>query len=571
MIRSLTGKWGAVPGSQTRWSQRVGCAMLLLLLLLPVAAGQAAERMRDGELELTVEQGDFLVKICDKYLDDPQDWPIIARLNRLPNPNLIFPGQQLLIPVRFLKGVPVDGIVTFIKGEVLMRAMAGDPWRELQLKDTVRQGNGIRTGNDGNVEITFENGDAFLLRPGAHVEITKARRKGGNYFVYDLLLKAGRAISAVKKSTGKEKRYRITTPSAIAGVRGTKFRVSVDAIEATRCEVLAGEVGVNAQRAEVAVREGEGTLVKKGRKPLPPRQLLPPPAPLDLQELYRVMPLRFRFAAVAGARSYRVLLARDRELKDVVKSQTAPPDRPLDIIGVNDGTYYLSSSSIDQAGIEGLPGAPVAVQVRVNPLPPFLEKPVAGSEHRERQVHFNWLKVEDAVKYHIQLAEDEAFSTIVEDRADITGLQFTSAELDFRTYFFRISSIAADGYEGVWSDTIRFTVIPPPPAPPLEEPAVDEQTIRLRWKNLGDNIRYHVQVAKDKEFSAILIDDVVDQPEMAMPRPEAAGVYYVRTSSIDQEGYEGEFSLPQSFTIEGPMYILILHAIGAIALILISM
>jgi hypothetical protein len=58
-------------------------------------------------------------------------------------------------------------------------------------------------------------------------------------------------------------------------------------------------------------------------------------------------------------------------------------------------------------------------------------------------------------------------------------------------------------------------------------------------------------MAKDREFREILIDQRIDQSSVLIPKPKP-GVYYVRTSSIDSKGYEGEFSKPQSFEIKPP-------------------
>lgn len=181
-----------------------------------------------------------------------------------------------------------------------------------------------------------------------------------------------------------------------------------------------------------------------------------------------------------------------------------------------------------------------------------------------------WLKVADTVRYHVQIAEDIGFQHLAIDRDDIQAQQFSAPELDFKSYFFRVSSIAEDGYEGVFSEAIPFAVIPPPPAPTLEEPAmVDEETLRFRWKDLGPSIRYHVQVAKDKEFKEIVIEEELTKPELTMPTPEKSGDYYIRTSAMDAKGYEGTFSQPQSFTVEGSLLITGLSFLGMIAFILI--
>ena len=61
----------------------------------------------------------------------------------------------------------------------------------------------------------------------------------------------------------------------------------------------------------------------------------------------------------------------------------------------------------------------------------------------------------------MQIAEDKEFNKIVETRTDIRDLEYKAAHLDFNTYYFRISSVAKDDYQGDWSDILRFTVVPP--------------------------------------------------------------------------------------------------------------
>ena len=164
-------------------------------------------------------------------------------------------------------------------------------------------------------------------------------------------------------------------------MRGTEFKTSVDPDETTRVEVLKGTVGLEAMNQRVEVNEGEGSLVRRGEPPLKPRKLLPAPAPIELEPLYRVMPLRLKFEVIEGALSYRVLLANDRDFKDVVQEKVIKPSEELEITGIEDGTYFLQSLSIDNFGIEGLPSSPEIIKVWLNPpQPPLIEWPVEGVE-----------------------------------------------------------------------------------------------------------------------------------------------------------------------------------------------
>lgn len=77
----------------------------------------------------------------------------------------------------------------------------------------------------------------------------------------------GRVITHIRKATGREPRFRIGTPSAVASVRGTDFRVSHDAMGNARIEVLTGSVDTKGKHRRVRLDEGEGTLVEKGETP----------------------------------------------------------------------------------------------------------------------------------------------------------------------------------------------------------------------------------------------------------------------------------------------------------------
>ncbi|MFH1350834.1 MAG: FecR domain-containing protein [Pseudomonadota bacterium] len=522
------------------------CLFLLSIMLLPAFAIASA----DQTVEICVMKGDNLTNIGKKYLDDPKRWREIARLNRLRNTDLIYPGQKLMIPLDLLRGLPLNGTVTFVKGDVSVYIRALEEWKALRLNHRITQGSWIRTGDESIAEITFEETVSFLLRANTLLEILSAQEKSTRHRSYKLFLDIGRTASKLKEVTGEESRFQIYTPAAVAGARGTEFRLTVDSEEITRCEVLKGIINVKGKKQEVDVKEGEGSLVKRGEAPIEPKKLLPPPKVIDLKPVYKSMPLKFAFEKVEGASSYRAMLAKTETFKDLLMEKVIKPEDTLSIVALNDGAYFLQIRAIDEVGLEGPPSAPYTLKVRVNPFPPFIQSPVDGAEYRERSVPFKWLRVQDAVKYHVQVAEDPDFKSIKEERTDVREQTYKTGVLDFKPYCFRARSIAADGFEGIWSDPIGFKIIPPPPSPPVEAPKMDKENINIRWRNLGKDMTYHFQMAKDSAFKNIIIDRKLDLPEIQIKKPEEAGQYYVRTSAVDSKGYEGEFSPPQVFEVE---------------------
>lgn len=79
-----------------------------------------------------VVRGDSLWKIARRFYDDPRRYPQIAAANRISNPNLIFPGQLLVIPG--VPGTPPPGSTSYTvqPGDTLWdiaRTFYGDPRR----------------------------------------------------------------------------------------------------------------------------------------------------------------------------------------------------------------------------------------------------------------------------------------------------------------------------------------------------------------------------------------------------------------------------------------------------------
>ena len=79
--------------------------------------------------------------------------------------------------------------------------------------------------------------------------------------------------------------------------------------------------------------------------------------------------------------------------------------------------------------------------------------------------------------------------------------------------------------------------------------ASKEDSIHLRWKSLGEGIPYQFQLAKDRDFRQIIIDQKIDQPEITIKQHLSPGTYYIRTRPVSINGQKGEFSSVQVLEI----------------------
>jgi hypothetical protein len=504
-------------------------------------------------VELRVTRNENLIGLCKKYLEQPEKWQKIAQINRLANPHRLSPGQKIVIPVDMLKGMPLNGVVTVLKGNVSIKMPNSSQWNQLHPNDVVIVGSSLKTGDESIVEILFEDGTLFQMRENSAVTV-KTSSKGALHLLRVIYLESGKIVSRVKAATGRDSRYEIKTPSAIAAARGTEYRVAVDRQQTTRAEMLQSRIDLSSMGTTVQLNEGEGSVANLNEPPSPPRKLLPPPAPVNLIPFYEENSFGVRFAKVDTSANYRVVLARDREGKDFVKVAYIRPEDTFEVAQVNEGTYFLITSSIDAVGLEGPLSEPKEItvhKVRKKPAPPAIASPHNTAELQRMQITITWQPVEKATHYHVQIAEDSAFTKLVVDSNSPGRTTYILENPAAGTYYLRISSIEADGFEGEWSAVREFSVTRLP-APVLEKTESSDKELRVVWKGPEGGIGYQIQVAGDEGFSEIILDKKLQQTALTIDKPEKPGKYYMRVRGIDSKQNVGSFSQAGSFEVEKP-------------------
>ena len=515
------------------------------LISFPVyAGGQDRERV----VEIRVASQDTLIGLCQKYLAHPEKWPQVSKLNHLPDSNYISPGQKILVPVALLKGAPMDGVVTSLHGEVFSHPAGSTEWRPLQLRDTVVEGSSLKTAANSSLEISFEDGTSFLLREQSLVTV-KASKKGMLHFLRVLRLEGGKIISRVKSATGKDSRFEIETPSALAAARGTHYRVAVDGQGTTRAEMLESRIDLSAMGATVPLKEGEGAFARRNEPPSAPIRLLEPPEPQNVAAVYGNKSSSISFSRVQNAAQYRVVLARDLEGKQAARVAVIKPDEAFVFEGLDDGSYYLLASSIGAEGLEGALSKPHEIKVRRKPLPPDLVTPLDKAALPEMPLKVQWHNVIGVSAYQVQIARQPDFSGTLIESGDLKKTIYHSLELQEGTYYLRVRSLAEDGYAGDWSVPRACSVVKLLP-PSLRKPDGDDSKLYLEWEPMQGATGYHLQIARDEAFGAIVIDRKPAESKLVLENPPEPGKYYMRVAPRNADQETGAFSKSGSFKIE---------------------
>jgi len=135
-------------------------------------------------------------------------------------------------------------VITFVTGDVkIIRKDEHGKVQEIPAKMGmfVYEEDSIKTEN-GKVDLQSKSGSAIRVKEMTYLSVKSLSGDTGGET--KLEMQNGNMIANIKKATTKED-FKVATPTAIAGVRGTTFAVEVDPFEKTsNVKVLEGKVAV---------------------------------------------------------------------------------------------------------------------------------------------------------------------------------------------------------------------------------------------------------------------------------------------------------------------------------------
>lgn len=509
---------------------------------------------REPMVDYTVETHDTLIGLGNTLLVSPAAWAEVARINNLPNPNLIYPRQVLAIPVRLLRGAGTPAVLESVIGDV---KLDGQP---ATVGQTVKPGQRLVTGAASSVLLKLGDGSRVSLAPQGETVLTEHRRDvaapGGRFalktgaaagsgaeggaFASAMQLVRG-SLELVVSKLSRSKPLEVTTPTAVIGVRGTQYRIHAEEGQPTRTEVLEGRVRADPlHQASLGtdVNGGQGAALSLGKAPTVVN-LLPPP-------LVTGVPSRFartdvRISLPDERLPLRAQVASDQRFENLVRDEKVPPGGELRLNGLHDGRWYLRLRRIDTLGIEGR-DAYVLFTLKTQPVPPVGLMPAANLKLPAGPVRLQWTPVQDASRYQIEVAHDPQFKALVWRELTLHGTEATLSLAEPDTYYWHMASVDANGEQGPWSAPQPFQVRPLPATARVENRL--DGGFDLVWPALPED-RHQVELASDPDFRHLLASTQLPVRRWTPPRPDAGDCpCYFRFRSIEPDGFTTPWSLP---------------------------
>ena len=483
-------------------SRRLASSWAFLWLfqaILPATAAAAA-----AEWSYTVRPGDEIWNIASKYCGSASYAERIIEFNQLANERLIRPGSRLRIPIDWLVRQPATAEIVSVRGVAALLTPEPEPARVGQ---QVEMGHRLKT-EDGTAVVEFADGSSLAVAAESEVLFNVLTAYGDTGMVdTNLRFYRGRGASKVlRRNDGSS--FRISSPAGTAAVRGTEFRVAVDA-DRSLTETLEGEVGF-IRDTETSVPAGYGLAASPAGEIREP--LLPGPVWVSSGTRF-ALGSEVRWQPVEGARAYRasVYLTSDA-LTPVQVSTTVNEVLPLENLPL--ASYRIAIRGISDNDLEGYESN--LDVVLINPSP----EPVSPTVHTTNATKLEW-QSSSAGPYLVDVAHDS---------------EFTEVAWHERVHDKSVGPALAPGkyYWRVRSETSDFgatqTLIVRPQAPQQLELSPRSLKLIASWQAV-DADEFRIRISQDPTFTTSVVDMVLATPsyEAAVPN---AGRYHIEITAI---------------------------------------
>ncbi|MFB0517071.1 MAG: FecR domain-containing protein, partial [Candidatus Neomarinimicrobiota bacterium] len=168
------------------------------------------------------------------------------------------------------------GRVTFPLGTVQVQVSPNPGWEKVNLNQEVFVGDKVKTLEKSRCEITLNGGGKFRIGEKTEMELTQASvtplKKD-----FGATVSRGQVWVAAKAAFGENKNVAVRAPTAVAAIRGTKYRAVADTAESS---VLVYEGKVDVIWAEKVEETQQGDSGRGGAPGAirigPPQEVAPP-------------------------------------------------------------------------------------------------------------------------------------------------------------------------------------------------------------------------------------------------------------------------------------------------------
>jgi hypothetical protein len=268
----------------------------------------------------------------------------------------------------------IDALIAQKNGDVTKRKGFLGEWKAAQKGELLAQADGLRTGDASSAQLAFTDGVEVMVDPNSTVVIRESTMDRLDQSVRrNIALVKGSLLTKLTESAKERNKFTFQAGTSESQVRSGKFWAS--AVEERRVKLsnYDGTMDVSANKGKVQLKMNEGTIVEKGKDPLPPVPLLPAPQLVwnSIDSVIYSDNFMLRWSPVPNSSGYTVELCRSKEFNTGVRVISAAQTNAA-LENIELGLVYLRLTAVDKFGLRGME-SPLYKLMRVeDKLPPAI-------------------------------------------------------------------------------------------------------------------------------------------------------------------------------------------------------
>jgi len=514
--------------------QSLNTALICLLVLFAVGASapayaEAYADQQSLDWHYTVRPDDDLKLIAERLLKPQYDWPSITHYNHIKDIERLQVGSILKIPLSWLKHQPQPAKVIRHEGVALIKRRQDTRYQDISSTTLLYVGDEVLT-REGRIVIEFADNSIVKLEDFSHLIFNKLS-KYNEIGMVDTRMRLRRGgLRTIVSPLNKGSRYEISTPSAVAAVRGTDFRLRANQL-GTTLEVIEGAVQFIYRHGQELIKAGQGVRTLVHNATLERINLRSLPRYTQDDEITRD---NGRLAQKPP--QWRGLPTALSDAQSQLKTEQANIENNAQDLSPTDDAYSALTNDVAQAEDIG----PDAAQ---------LDLPLPGSIVDSFTSEFNWSVNHPNTVSKFEMAKDENFKRLA---VPTKWSEASSYQLEQNiapgNYFWRVRTLSAGKTES--TSPVRTVSIQG------QLDAVNILTVNyigdqvgIFWHTVDNAKGYVLQVSDDKEFRRLLKEETLSKTRAFLKLPEGKH-FYARVKGLGDEVFSSDFGLHKDIYVE---------------------
>jgi hypothetical protein len=344
-------------------------------------------------------------------------------------------------------------------------------WQSAFINDLFASYDGIRTGQASLAQLFFTDGVDVTIDPNSTVVIRESHMDKLDQTVKrDIALQNGSMLAKLSAKAKETNKFAFRAGTSESVVKSGKFWASTIEDKKTKLSNYDGTIDLTASKVKVTLQQNQGTIVEKGKAPLPPINLLAAPQ-LPWNRLDSVIysgKLTLQWTAIANAMSYQVELCPSKNFDhDIQRVSVKAPVYQITDIPL--ATLFVRIMAIDTYGLRGV-DSPIYRIIHVKDTqPPPIQ--IDGWEMDRKYTANDALTIRGKTKAEATLLVDEkkqivkpdgSFSFLVNVVRPETHVKILAADLSGNTSVRTLSIVPMDMeklFRINWSGMVTDTTV----------------------------------------------------------------------------------------------------------------